>query len=347
METILVFVHLGVKLPRYLVANISRTKALFPDLRVLLIGDSLEVLASAATLGVDTYLHDVEVQDNSTGSFGYSQAFRGGFWSATKNRLFALADWHVRNEDLRVLHLESDVMVFRDFPWENFESLGSLAWLKVNHDHDCAAILYSPNGVASKWLSERLREEVAEDASVTDMVALSRIRKRSPASIYLLPTWSRNWPNGNSDHFKELCNDSAFPGIFDAATLGMWLLGRDPRNHRGFTKFLMDTPEHLVDATVVDFEPEGFDRLQVSVSGIGKSLYNLHVHSKNPRALGQPDSRELSMRIWKARNHQPYGELSLLAAMTSLIETLQSIFNRQLIPNGILRLKELVGRRGN
>jgi hypothetical protein len=149
----------------------------------------------------------------------------------------------------------------------------NLAWIKFNYSHDVSALLYSPNFEFTKWLAYRIREEIAKDLGLTDMTVLSIIRNSSPDKVYLLPTIS----SPPRDFFE---------GLFDGASVGMWLHGRDPRNHYGLVKRHILLPNSDDKAETLIFRiKKGI--LWVENGNDKFPLFNLHVHSKSRMLFGK------------------------------------------------------------
>jgi hypothetical protein len=116
------------------------------------------------------------------------------------------------------------------------------------------------------------------------MISLNILRKNFPNDYKLLPTFHYDFPrlnNLSSENFDK----PKFNGIFDAASLGMWLTGIDPRINYGFTKYF-DTNILIKSNFIVN--PWAYQFLYIKKQGLylinGEKrvqIYNLHIHSKS------------------------------------------------------------------
>jgi len=266
----LAFVHLGAAPAPHLWLNIKRIKALFPELPITLIYSDVSFIERDLIQDIYyfQYLENLD-PDSPLNNLAHNTTFRGGFWKYSLERLFALAEWHAHNPKEALIHLESDILVMPNFPFMEISKIKKLSWCKFSDSHDVASIVYSPNVTETLWLASQLKALLALDNSLTDMTALRKIKQTFPQKILYL-----NYDSSEVD----------FAGIFDAAPFGMWLCGRDPRNHWGFIRRFLDLPESDVQATDRKFYFSKDLILSVSDKEYRKvPLYNLHVHSKITR----------------------------------------------------------------
>ncbi len=267
------FVHLGPTKVPHLWKNIAATKRKFPTSTITLIYSDKVHARRVRSLNIDGYFYETKSADEVIlNAQALGSNFRGGFWRYSLERLIALDAWHrVSDPKNPFIHIESDILLFRNFPIDNFEKIEKLAWIKFNETHDVSAILYSPGSRATSWLGEQIRRELTLDNRLTDMTVLSRIQKLFTDKVEYLPTLS---------HYNSIY----FEGIFDGASIGMWLNGRDPRNNYGIVKRHMPMGESLDKAESLRFRIYQQGLHVTNVSG-EFPLYNLHVHSKNRTLL--------------------------------------------------------------
>jgi hypothetical protein len=288
----LVFVHLSTAVPRYVWANIKRTSKTFPSLKVVLISDLEENLVRANTLGVtaSAYKADQEILDllaNRT----LNSEFRKGFWKTSILRLFAYLEF-VEANGTPAIHIESDVLLTRDFPWDKLTALDRLAWLQFNGDRDVAALITCPNGIEAKWLNETLRAEIKLNSTCTDMTLLSDISQKSGDKVHLLPIA----PKSDSKLFQldstseaRSANSKLYSqlgGIFDGAALGMWLYGQDARNNFGLLKRHVNLFDSYIDTSNLQVVYKKGSLFYVEDNQNHK-IFNLHLHSKIEMDFGK------------------------------------------------------------
>lgn len=286
------FVHLGDNLPRHLRANLVRFREMFPDVQVTLVGDSRKSQKFAERQGTPFFNYDKQHQLSrlglEIGVLNHDPRFWSGYWQKTFDRLLALEALHSKYPGSRILHVESDVILLPNFPFNYFEKLEKLAWLEYNLEFDIASLLFSPTLTDTKWLIERLCQETFEDPWTTDMRALRKIRiLDSGDKVTCLPRFP-------SDDVGFSANLEGTSFLFDGAQFGQWLLGWDPNAHWGLGRNRFWTGEG-----VSPFESASFfqsrDELKVSFQGIGTyEIANLHIHSKEIALFTERYSQSIS-----------------------------------------------------
>lgn len=298
----LLFIHLGPKAPKHLWDNILRTKAQFSSLRVVLVSNNVEVLEFAKNRNIEIFVYKTstateKILESMERSFDLS--FRLGFWRYSLERLFALCAAHEHIGEENIVHIESDILVFDNFPWDALANLESMAWLTFNRNSDVAAIVSSPNLSSTRKFYQHLEKALIRDSSLTDMTVLSLIRKNYPNEYETLPSISSKIAHKlQLEHLDLAKNFERFGGYFDPAALGMWNLGQDPRNGFGFAKRFKDMPEAAFAPSSVRLScTEGFNLIDQN----GDSVFNLHVHSKNRRILKTRNAKYLSKFLHEGR----------------------------------------------
>ncbi len=272
----IVFVHLGTKIPKILSANISWISNIFPNKSITLITD-LDIPKNKILKKVKVYTLQPSSPVFRLNQTPHALSFRKGYWLHTIRRLLALADWHSNYPETSFLHVESDMLLMKDFPFEKIDSLKTLAWPNVSDVRDMPGLLFSPNSEASQWLADKLLEQIELYSDTTDMLALRRIAEKYPSNHTYFSTMPQRPPqaNGALNH-----KDSAF--IFDGLTLGMWFAGEDPRNHWGLVVRGKNYIDHCPITEKLELRKgnQGLEaRYRDQKDWFGVS--NLHIHSKN------------------------------------------------------------------
>lgn len=281
---IAVYVHLGSNIPKHLALNLARHKSLFPNQRVFLITDQfveVGILDDIETYIVDSNKLEKELFENMSNHLDFK--FRHGFWKYTLQRFFALSEFHKEVSDSKIVHIESDVVVMPNFPWDKFERLNKVAWLKVNKNVDVAAIVFLPDALSSKNLSNEISRLATINPQINDMQALHECAKMKSIQHEYLPSLT-----SETARSTELMNASDqelisyFGGVFDPLILGLWNFGQDPKNSFGFRRRFLDDPNH-------DLNPEK-SMLSYSDGMLfdqnGTCVFALHVHSKDLALFG-------------------------------------------------------------
>ena len=114
----IVLVHVGSKLPKYLLLNLKRTCELFPQFTVVLITDTQEELAigkSNFRKSPFTMTGDYEILNKN---LNHPKEFRNNFWFTSLARIYALCDY-VASNNVEILHIESDVLIAREASYDS------------------------------------------------------------------------------------------------------------------------------------------------------------------------------------------------------------------------------------
>lgn len=274
-----VFVHLGPKIPKHLLLNLQRQVDLFPNIKTVLIVDHAINIRIPEPVEIYTFVESSEdsvlfqkMEENS--NFG----FRNGFWKYTFLRLFALGDYHDKNPENSLLHIESDVILLPNFPWKKFHNLENVAWMRVNDFNDIAALVYLPSHKKTRFFIETIRGYAEENPKTTDMFSMFKFSTENKSTHSYLPSITpERLREGIS--IKNGCTDllELFGGYFDPLALGLWYFGQDPTNSYGVSTRYVDQVHHdyFAPSAKLAFTDEKLS----DVSGI--EIFALHVHSKD------------------------------------------------------------------
>ena len=310
----IVFIHLGKAKASHLWSNIENILRTQPEI-------SIDVITSYKMDGppllnsrINYYVYD-ESEEVATilDSLSMDKKFRQGFWRFSLERLFVLTAHHKFYPNDSLLHIESDILLLPNFPFDSFQPLTKPAWLKFDKIRDLAAVLYIPNNIKSIWLTEVMIQEIKSCEEINDMQLLNRISTKYPGEVTILPSSPLATANifdestSLDEKEKELvsANFNNFGGIFDPAAFGIWLTGSDPRNNFGITrrfdtKRLLDG-ETYIDPSKVTLEYSLGNGLYVNNNGARIKVFNLHIHSKNERLFDEGWEDKLSRLVKSSR----------------------------------------------
>jgi hypothetical protein len=281
-----VFIHLGTRIPRYLHLNLSRTrKILGPEATITLVSDQKAGARIAKKAGVTFY--EYKRISQSWPEPQRDMGFRSGYWLHTIERFDAFAEYHIQGDRQRpALMVESDVIIFKGFPWAELNKFSRLAWASAGEGQDVGALVYSPNSHATSSLISRMRELCEENPKLSDMEALYLARQGQLAGkAWLeLPVWRQEFSRLKSwNHDPNSGQNEYFEGIFDGSLLGTWATGGDPKSYWGLERrFYLTKQNRYLDLpnTTLRYKTSEFFAVN---NGKHAKLYNLHVHSKNSR----------------------------------------------------------------
>jgi hypothetical protein len=308
----MVFIELN-RLPEHVILNIERTKKMFPNQSITLL-TNITNHASLERLSSKNICKIVNIDSNQSRIklLKLSENYKNSddlFWIFTLERIFTFLDYHEVVPNFKLLHVESDVILFPDFPWGKFSEVDTVAWGKYSKTHDVAALLYSPQLSSSRNLKEKLLEAVTLKPNLTDMTALSYVAKSNSLGVCVLPTaleeissLMRLKQNCSEEKYSVISQEEhRFQGIFDVQAIGMWIDGIDPKHFMGISVNMPDSifnkGESLIDLSNIKFSIEKNGQLGIRTQSGTKNVFCLHIHSKRLELFGENWVSELTTSI--------------------------------------------------
>lgn len=323
-----VFVHFGKPIPRYLIENILRTEILFPEIEIVLISDQrCDEIKNKCEI-----LNTVTAQDftDTEKYLNHPMYFRNKFWMTTYIRLIALARY-VEIFEEPILHIESDVLISADFPFQKFFNLThTVAFPAVSPGFSVASLLFISDRVIAKALLDFLSDELCLNPMTTDMKVLDRFRESNPSKTTILPTgpatgnaFQSTIPLSLLTQMRE--NFEYFGGFFDAIDIGFYLFGEDPRNNRGFRLVRKIDEQSYLKISSLNFKfNRGRKFINFSHEGCEYSLFSLHIHSKDLRAFGLTSFAKLSANRINSQNKHVVAEFVIRIFLSQLFNYLRN-----------------------
>lgn len=299
--------HLGTSKNEYLASAIGRSLALFPQIRHTLISDGL---ASPITKSskVNFITNKVRVLESEITQRNINVEFRMGYWNLTLERIFAVLNYQIKNNLKNVLHVESDVILMKTFPFRNIQECKYVHWCEYGEGHDVASLLHIPDSQNAVLLKEKLLSLLKQNPNLTDMQLLFMARS-SGTNIRLFPSTTTDNCGSKSKLSTFYCKCIPTNFIFDGLTYGMYLTGQDPRNNYGRYSIGDNSPfdsgaTHL-NPSIYSWTFDTSSTLQAECFCCRKVviLHNLHVHSKNLKLFGNDWSSNLLKLIRIANGH--------------------------------------------
>jgi hypothetical protein len=208
------------------------------------------------------------------------EGFRNGFWRLTSARFFYIRAYMERTGLQNVVHLENDVPVY--YNCNRLLDIVDVTKMYMPFDsykRNIASIVYIPNVIV---LTNVLRHY---NFGLNDMENFAIIRQHSPEFLDHFPICTPL--ESYTDEQRYVCtNFERFRMIFDAAAIGQFLGGVDPRNIPG------DTTGFINETCVIKYNEykilwiTGDDSitrpfLHIDEVNITIPIFNLHIHSKN------------------------------------------------------------------
>lgn len=296
-----VFVYLGARLPAYAEASLELVRR-NSGLEVCLIAEdqAIKPLRNRQINFVSTQdFYDVSEFEQVRSAVEYPHHFRDGFWLKTLERLFVLEQFWRAHPRGDIFHAELDQLLFRcDRLLDRLRSRGRPAVYLPFHTSEVAvaSVLYCNSQAGLGSLIDFARSTVG---LTSEMALLARWAGQNPTLVSALPTLSDFVLPGR----REFTNNFVLPppeleGIVDAAQLGQWVGGVDPRNvaiaEKPCSKFVDPLHPQILPETVLR-------DMRLSLSGESRELsfrvgggelrplYNLHLHSKIHQHLLRSD----------------------------------------------------------
>jgi hypothetical protein len=216
--------------------------------------------------------------------------FRQGFWLKTLERFFVIHQYMSTFGISQVFHAELDQLLFGCSNLvKKIESSEKVGIFVPFHTVDLAvaSIFYCNNIEALGSLLDYSKEE---NNFYNEMSLIAMWAKSNPNNIFALPTLSTviNGSKVFTQHGISTLNPEQVGGIVDAAQLGQWVGGEDPRNipvnirptnqyHE--TNNLEIISRSQLSKAQISLQKNGHIAISTESSGSIR-IYNLHLHSK-------------------------------------------------------------------
>ena len=329
----IVFVHLNTKVPKYLHSNLESHIKRFPDHRVTLILN--KEVPSPRIKNLHIYQYKPKENWKMLESlYQHEKEFRGNFWLTSTARLFAL-DEYQESERCEILHLESDVIISKDFPFRRFSSLSlEMAYPVISDPRGVASIFYLRSRSLARKLSAHIIQEAQKDRKTTEMLILRSFFDQNSNSIQLLPIGPRikNAYRGLPEYLWKKMSDSHtwFGGSFDGVDIGQYFFGTDPRNRRGKTLFRSDIVNgyaNIEDWSLEYSEERQFVNVSTNIENDYTKLYSLHLPSKRKNLFSFNKQEKQIIHFVSKSNSKPtekiYWSTVFESAAKSLVRRLR------------------------
>lgn len=293
-------VHLGAQVPPYLLDQLRQTRLLNPDTPIfLLLSEGAETdYAALRSLGVTVARREAFVPCRNHRDFRrrnrFSKKSLGGFWLYTSERFYAIESFLTACGLRNVVHMENDVMLYTDLDalLPSFVSQCPRIGVTMDADTRCVPGLVF---IRDREALGSMNEFIVRNAlrrTKNDMRSIAYFMNHAAAGDcsalpVIPPAYRKAYPlvNSGGERGERPWYDEAFDrfgGVFDAAALGQYLGGIDPKISTGDTRgFVSETAVYDPRNMGLSWKTEdGLRRPYGSVGGAEFPIFNLHIHSK-------------------------------------------------------------------
>ena len=306
-----VLVQLGARTSPLLRSNIKRLQRLFPNISLVIIHDRQSERSVTGIDGIELFEYTYQPwSPKSSDQLQNSERFRQGFWRLTLERLFAVTLFHHVHPEFTILHLENDVLLMPNFPFNDLRKYSFPTWCRYNDERDVASLLYLPDSHSSVWLHSELQRHRQLNPLITDMQALRNISRENPGKTRIFPSTICNPEYGINNFARPTSPEDALSidsetksyfGIFDPAAIGMWLCGLDPENHHGVLKLhhrgIIDSGDSFVDPSKLRYRLDEEGNVYAEGNNVTIPIYNLHIHSKQKKLFSDSWKDQLEQYV--------------------------------------------------
>lgn len=204
-----------------------------------------------------------------------NNTFRNGFWELTSYRFAALYEYMKHHNINNIIHIENDVLIYKNVDNINFHNMNKLLLTMDSKNRCIPGLMFIPtNKILKKCLD-------LFNPSLNDMQNFSNCYYTLSDCIDTLPIFLEDNKNDVTKMITK--NFKYYDAIFDAAAIGQYLGGIDPRNKSGDTRgFINETC--IVDYSKYTFIWKNENNKKIPYIIVDNKEYpvlNLHIHCKD------------------------------------------------------------------
>ena len=289
----LIFVYLGRNLPHYARKSIKLAQQ-YSGLEIVLVCEKKFLFTGLddENIYVLSGIHKIRLPQNP--ATAAHARFRNGFWIKTTERFFALAEYMQSKKVDQCFHAELDNLIFTNSGLSNkLNSFGFGLFVPFDSPNRAIASFMYINSASTLENFCQFVEQV--DGNHNDMELLAMYAAFNPSEVFALPSSIDNKNLKSALLHKGIQTvDEKQSGIFDAAALGQWYFGIDPRNSyfKICNRFINDTAHLDLNPFCMRWNHEKFQFFATFSDNYEREILvnNLHVHSKIFRKISRPET---------------------------------------------------------
>lgn len=206
-----------------------------------------------------------------------TKAFREGFWQLALYRFRVLHKYMCAYQRKSIIHIENDVLVYKNLSDLNLQQNNKILLTMDSPTRCIPGIMYIHSADALQHCLNHFKEDF------NDMENWGRCFNDLPHLVDTLPIFPTDPSRPEIEHITK--NYGQYDCIFDAAAIGQYVGGVDPRNMKGDSKgFVNETC--LINYSkynVVWKTDPTYNMLApfLQVDSLNVPIVNLHVHCKD------------------------------------------------------------------
>ena len=217
---------------------------------------------------IPNYRNDIGMDINTT--------FRNGFWKLTTYRFYALHRYMKQYDKEHVVHIENDVLIYKNINDICFHTKDKILLTLDSKKRCIPGIIVIPNYKLLEKCLSIFKE------NLNDMENWAYCFHYLPELIDTLPIFVKDKTTHERDIITRNFNN--YNAIFDAAAIGQYLGGVDPRNQGGDTAgFVNETCifNYSANKFIWKINDNNINVPFIIIETIEYPIINLHIHSKN------------------------------------------------------------------
>ena len=292
MKFSIVLVHLGDVYNDFINTCIDQLKSFNRDTEIYLVTSTLhfDKVSDKVILISDKELPKSRNHLNFIATNKLDSSFRSGFWKSALERFMYIEDvvelYNLKN----IFHFENDVLIYNSLSHINIACIKYNFEMVSTFDNDNRCI---PGIVYFKNINiiNLLNIFILENPKMNDMLIISKFAKIYEKLVFYFPVVP---PNYKFPFFKKYKskqikkyheNFDKFNFLFDAAAIGQYVGGIDPRNTKNNlvkSGFINESALYNVNDFIINWEYDEMNRKSpiLIYGGIKYKIFNLHIHCK-------------------------------------------------------------------
>ena len=215
------------------------------------------------------------ISNYSTYVSSIKNTFRNGFWELTSYRFIVIYEYMKQYNIDNIIHIENDVLIYKNVDSIKFHNMSKLLLTMDSKNRCIPGIMFIPNHTILKKCMDIFNPKL------NDMQNFSNCYYTLTDCIDTLPIFLED--NSNDVSIMITKNYKHYNAIFDAAAIGQYLGGIDPRNQSG------NTIGFVNETCVIDYSQynfiwkmiNGLNYPYIIINNIEVPIINLHIHCKD------------------------------------------------------------------